>query len=111
LQEAVALQTELGSRGIKATLVQGRLAGSNLVVKLAAVESSRILFCVGINSFVEMGEKLIAAIGEDRIPVILTSIEGGTLNEQLKFQTFFDVREPGGFEKLVTYLQNGSAAA
>jgi len=109
LQEAVALQAQLASRGIKANLVQGSLAGSNLAVKLAGEESSRVLFCVGIHSFVEMemGEKIIAAIGEDRIPVILNSVEGGLLNERLKSRIFFDVREPGGFEKLVAYLQNG----
>ncbi len=106
------LQKELASRGIYATTVQGHLAGSNLVVKLEPnMEDSTILFCLGAGVIQMAGESpdyINRAIGEHRIPVIMESIEGGDLNYAFRERMYFDIREPGGFEKLVRYLTDGT---
>jgi hypothetical protein len=104
------LQKELESRGIYAVALEGHLVGSNLPVKLAPnVGNSTILFCLGASmAHVSDPSYISKAVGEDRIPVIMESIEGGDLNEMFRSRIYFDIREPGGFEKLVRYLTTGS---
>jgi hypothetical protein len=110
-REVERLQTSLQSRGIKAIALEGRLAGSNLVVKLAPDRGiSTVLFCLGASAIMaaKTPEAISHAIGDDRIPVILESIEGGDLNSIFHGRIFFDIREPGEWEKLVAYLEHGT---
>ena len=48
------------------------------------------------------------AVGDERIPIIMRSIEGGELNQMFHDRIYFDIRESGGFEKLVRYVHTGT---
>ena len=105
-REATAkLQTELSSRGFQVALMES----SSAVEFVTYPAGNLTLLCLGSGALQQM--KLLlrffqgdAAIPQNVVPVILESAEGGELNKLLSNRTYFDVREPGGFERLIAYL-------
>jgi len=109
--EAQRLQGELASQGIVAKVMQGHLSGSNLAVKLEQNrEDETVFYCLGVSIF-QLGidpTYITLAVGDERIPIIMRSIEGGELNQMFHDRIYFDIRESGGFEKLVRYVHTGT---